>query len=105
MQARDLLEWLQTLTEEELDLMVYAGREEDGTYSEVNKIAICATQDPDNPKAIFFDTMTQEEYETWVRENQAELGESEDEDEPAVTPASQLASEELNTEDSNGGEE
>jgi len=56
MTARDLKEWFNGLTEEELDMFVFAGRTEDGEYNAVESAAICATADDEEmPRAIFLD--------------------------------------------------
>jgi len=59
MNARDLLSWLQGLTEEELELNVFAGKpDEDGNYDSVEKLAIVGTTD--GGKAIFMEPLSED---------------------------------------------
>lgn len=62
MNARNLLSRLQGLTEEELDLEVFGGRQEDGTYTAVETVTVC--ESIDGCTAIFLDDVPVESSET-----------------------------------------
>ena len=59
MNARELKSWLEKLTEEELDMDVFAGAPNaDGEYRAVEKVAISGTEDGE--KAIFMEPLPEE---------------------------------------------
>ena len=62
MTAKDIKNWLEGLTEEELDLEVFAGSpNEDGEYMPVEKLVIAKTTE--GTKAVFMEPLTDAETE------------------------------------------
>ena len=61
MTGKDLKEWLDKLTDEELELEIFADEDEEGTFYPMGKVCICRKLGEDE-KAIFLEMLPEEEY-------------------------------------------